>query len=613
MADSDKRLRYYNGQFLREQDFNDEQEYHLDRQRRHNRHLHFFGIAEGLTVTAEVGATSATVSPGTAIDSEGRMIVLTDSRTVQLGSLTGSVLVVISYSEQPSDPATVGDDGDTRWWEHPDIEAIAETNAPAADLHIRLARLQLAADGKVSQHDTTVRSSTGKLSVGSLKVQNALGGSPQFVQDQNGNHSRLALGKDTHVGINTTTPDCMLTVHGNIQAAPLVEVQNQDNEASIRYATMKDGAAWHVGLGGIGGEGNFFFWNDTNKTVATITPEGNTTVKGTMNVGGGVKDKTVFKADGDRVVGPTLEVHNRGSEASIKYLNARDNFPWNVGTGGTEDKNFFFWNQTGIVVTITPDGSIIPKGALNVGSGTKNKMVLTVDGDLSASPLVQVCSKGNEASIRYANNDDVPWHAGTGGIGGPKNFFFWNQTNGAVVTITPEGNLTIKGNLVVNGGLSMPRTIVTAVFNETHSNNTTQSIVVGFQPKFISMEGRAHAWLGKKDAYFSYGGAIGGFCHVSDLPDVVRASGHGPYIYRFPDPPYIGFYNELHGVTKTTNAICSANFIDHAMNPKLHVYLEVYVESITSTGFSLKWSYKTDSGLVPPDKFGMDMAFAVLG
>ena len=65
---AEKRLRYYNGQFLQEQDFTAEQEYHLDRQRRHNRQLHTYGIAEGLTVTAGVGATSAVVSPGTAVD-----------------------------------------------------------------------------------------------------------------------------------------------------------------------------------------------------------------------------------------------------------------------------------------------------------------------------------------------------------------------------------------------------------------------------------------------------------------------------------------------------------------------------------------------------------------
>lgn len=162
MADIDKRLRYYNGQFLQEQDFTAEQQYNLDRTRRHNRQLHTYGIAEGLTVTAAVGASSAVVSPGTALDGEGRTIVLTESRNVSFGSLTNQwVLVVISYKEQTSDPAAVGDEGDTRWWERPDVEVIAETGAPAADVRVRLARLQIAANGTVAQHDTAVRTSAG--------------------------------------------------------------------------------------------------------------------------------------------------------------------------------------------------------------------------------------------------------------------------------------------------------------------------------------------------------------------------------------------------------------------------------------------------------------------
>jgi hypothetical protein len=45
---TENRVRYFNGQFLQEEDFQVEQAYHLDRQRRHNRTLHTPGIADGL-------------------------------------------------------------------------------------------------------------------------------------------------------------------------------------------------------------------------------------------------------------------------------------------------------------------------------------------------------------------------------------------------------------------------------------------------------------------------------------------------------------------------------------------------------------------------------------
>ena len=45
-----KRLNYYNSQFLKENDFNDEQLYHNQMRRFHNRALHTWGIVEGLEV-----------------------------------------------------------------------------------------------------------------------------------------------------------------------------------------------------------------------------------------------------------------------------------------------------------------------------------------------------------------------------------------------------------------------------------------------------------------------------------------------------------------------------------------------------------------------------------
>ena len=82
MADI-KRPNYFTSQFLVEKDFNDEQAYHVNMRRRHNRLLHAFGVADGLLVT-RAGPTSVLVSPGTAVDRDGREIVLQDARTFPL-------------------------------------------------------------------------------------------------------------------------------------------------------------------------------------------------------------------------------------------------------------------------------------------------------------------------------------------------------------------------------------------------------------------------------------------------------------------------------------------------------------------------------------------------
>jgi hypothetical protein len=71
------RVRYFDGQLLTAQDFRDEQQYHLEKQRLHNRLLHGVGIVTGLEVVVVKG-TTVQVRPGLALDSHGREIIVPD-------------------------------------------------------------------------------------------------------------------------------------------------------------------------------------------------------------------------------------------------------------------------------------------------------------------------------------------------------------------------------------------------------------------------------------------------------------------------------------------------------------------------------------------------------
>ncbi|HWS90125.1 MAG TPA: tail fiber domain-containing protein [Pyrinomonadaceae bacterium] len=127
MAEPIKRLNYFKHQFLRAKDFLDEQKYHVEMRRRHNSHLHTWGIAgDGLRVTAAQGATAVRVSPGMAVDKNGREIVLVDGATLELAGLTpgAAAYITISYGEARSDPSNeTGAEGDTRWTETPSLQA----------------------------------------------------------------------------------------------------------------------------------------------------------------------------------------------------------------------------------------------------------------------------------------------------------------------------------------------------------------------------------------------------------------------------------------------------------------------------------------------------------
>jgi hypothetical protein len=172
MADSvpppgvDKRVRYFNGEFLQEKEFTVEQAYQLDREHRQNRLLHGPGIAEGLTVTS--GAPNkVTVGWGTAIDAEGRQLVRLAASDFPLSGEKFNdkqgVELYLSYKEEPSDiqddPGGIRDD--TRWHEVPELTAVPPGGTyPGTEPPVLLARLSLDGKGDVTV-DNSERSYTG--------------------------------------------------------------------------------------------------------------------------------------------------------------------------------------------------------------------------------------------------------------------------------------------------------------------------------------------------------------------------------------------------------------------------------------------------------------------
>ncbi len=71
------RVRYFDRQFLRTQDFVDEQAYHLTMRRRHDIGHHVWGIVSGLEPTVDADG-NISVNPGVAVDGYGRTLVLAE-------------------------------------------------------------------------------------------------------------------------------------------------------------------------------------------------------------------------------------------------------------------------------------------------------------------------------------------------------------------------------------------------------------------------------------------------------------------------------------------------------------------------------------------------------
>ncbi len=151
-----KRLNYFTHQFLREQDFKDEQDYHVEMRRRHNRLFHSWGIVEGLEVHRK-GEHEITINPGIAIDGQGREIVLLSSVTRDLSSFNRDThtFVTIGYREswEESDHHTAGGvEGYTRVTESPDISE-KKHQPPTDGSVVVLARVHLNDIGHVGEID----------------------------------------------------------------------------------------------------------------------------------------------------------------------------------------------------------------------------------------------------------------------------------------------------------------------------------------------------------------------------------------------------------------------------------------------------------------------------
>src|SRR5262245_22182285 len=109
------RLRYFNNQFLSDQDFIDDQRAQIARDRAQTRALCVAGVCEGLAVTYPDPRKAPVVGKGTAIDATGKLIVVVDdssniamSDTLPSGLADGDYWLHISFADVEDANANTG-------------------------------------------------------------------------------------------------------------------------------------------------------------------------------------------------------------------------------------------------------------------------------------------------------------------------------------------------------------------------------------------------------------------------------------------------------------------------------------------------------------------------
>jgi hypothetical protein len=154
-----ERPRYFSGQVIGVDDLEQEQLYHREKARRHNRFLHGWGIVRGLEVRASTqGAREVTISPGYALDRHGEEIIVSRSVLVDLSgnAAASTVWVAVRYDERPERPIPTP--------QGQQYSRIRETFAVEVLIHVPrqkplvvLADVELGPDGKVVDIGTARR------------------------------------------------------------------------------------------------------------------------------------------------------------------------------------------------------------------------------------------------------------------------------------------------------------------------------------------------------------------------------------------------------------------------------------------------------------------------
>ncbi len=100
-----KRPNYFSGKLLGTDDLTQEQNYFLDKHRRHLRTLHGYGIVQGLQAGVDETGVTIAIEPGLALDAYGREISLSEQLTITVPPGTPSpALVTVEYTERFVDP-----------------------------------------------------------------------------------------------------------------------------------------------------------------------------------------------------------------------------------------------------------------------------------------------------------------------------------------------------------------------------------------------------------------------------------------------------------------------------------------------------------------------------
>jgi len=294
MAKEIKRMKYFDGLFLKEQEFNLEQNYHIRMRRLHNRYLHNCGIVWGLEVNPGSGK-AVTVSPGMALlrtaESEdeyteevSKEIILTEENPVDLDdpnySVGTNVYIFISYSDVETDvEQEKGGDTEIHWEE----TAVIEHSLNIPENKVILARVEIVdnVDNPVTVHDTYEDESP---------LRKYAGFSDKILATENEIQVDSPLTINGDVGIGQPNDPKKLDVNGDLNINGQVDIVGIVKAASFEGdGSQLTGISKHSLDAADGDPVNAVYVDsDGNVGINTTTPSAKLDVNGDLNINGKV-------------------------------------------------------------------------------------------------------------------------------------------------------------------------------------------------------------------------------------------------------------------------------------------------------------------------------------
>lgn len=226
-----KRMNYFKGEFLNTEDFKDEQQYHIDMLRAHNKNLHAWGIAEGLDVAYKIGENKVTIRSGMAIDAEGNQIILDKDREepVPANKSATELYLTIYYHDEPTDSRNDNPEKpeNTRIEAKPKIKFYGIDESFDQNDCLILGKVVLDEKKNISEVDLTERTRAGikgDLSAGSITLSVENVAPKQFPKLKGLDADSLEIDAKNKLQVNSdqTSLTGSLTVNGKAEATAFI-------------------------------------------------------------------------------------------------------------------------------------------------------------------------------------------------------------------------------------------------------------------------------------------------------------------------------------------------------------------------------------------------------